>query len=103
MNGSLIQKHFDVVVVGAGLGGFSAAIAAARHGAQTALICDRPMIGGNGSSEVQMCICGADAHGTRPNARETGIVEEYLLRNRLHNLILFLIRSSGKWHRRSRI
>lgn len=85
MNGSLIQKHFDVVVVGAGLGGFSAAIAAARHGAQTALICDRPMIGGNGSSEVQMCICGADAHGTRPNARETGIVEEYLLRNRLHN------------------
>lgn len=78
-------RHYDVVVIGAGLGGFCAALSAARHGAKTALVNDRPMIGGNGSSEIQMCICGADAHGTRSNARETGIVEEYLLRNRLRN------------------
>lgn len=80
-----INKDYDVVVVGGGLAGVCAAISSARHGARTALVHDRPVLGGNASSEVRMCICGADAHGTRPNARETGIVEEFLLRNRRYN------------------
>lgn len=81
----VIKKHYDVVVVGGGLAGVCAAISSARNGARTALVHDRSMLGGNASSEVRMCICGADAHGTRANARETGIVEEFLLRNRSYN------------------
>ena len=83
---SVIEKNYDVVVVGGGLAGVCAALASARGGAVTALIQDRPVLGGNASSEVRMCICGADAHGTRPNARETGIVEEFLLKNRRCNV-----------------
>jgi phytoene dehydrogenase-like protein len=56
-----------------------AAIASARHGAKTALIQNRPVLGGNASSEVRMHICGASVHNQRPDARETGILEEILL------------------------
>ena len=76
---------FDFVVVGGGMSGVCAAIAAARHGAKTALIQARPMLGGNASSEIRMHICGADCHMTRPNARETGILEEILLENKRRN------------------
>ena len=62
-----------------------AAIAAARHGAKTALVQDRPVLGGNASSEIRMHICGADIHANKPNARETGIIEELLLSNRSVN------------------
>jgi hypothetical protein len=58
-----------------------AAIAAARHGIRVALLHDRPVLGGNASSEVRMWICGA--HGA--NHRETGIIEELLLENRWRN------------------
>jgi hypothetical protein len=57
------------------------AIAAARHGATVALMQDRPVLGGNASSEVRMWICGA--HGA--NNRETGILEEIVLENRYRN------------------
>jgi len=43
---------YDLVVVGGGIAGISAAIAAARHGCSVALIQDRPVLGGNASSEV---------------------------------------------------
>lgn len=76
---------YDVVVVGGGMAGICAAIAAARGGAHTALIHNRPVLGGNGSSEIRMHICGADCHGKRENARETGIIEEILLENRKRN------------------
>ncbi|KLU63126.1 tRNA uridine 5-carboxymethylaminomethyl modification enzyme MnmG [Peptococcaceae bacterium CEB3] len=79
------QKNYDVVIVGGGMSGVCAAIASARHGAKTALIQNRPVLGGNASSEIRMHICGADSHGTRANARETGILEEILLENRKRN------------------
>lgn len=45
---------FDLVVCGGGLAGTSAAIAAARNGLKVALVQDRPVLGGNGSSEVRV-------------------------------------------------
>ncbi|NOZ21675.1 MAG: FAD-dependent oxidoreductase [Planctomycetes bacterium] len=66
--------EFDVIVVGAGSAGCPAALAAARMGAKTALIQNRPVLGGNSSIECGVPICGAaSAH---PNARESGIIEE---------------------------
>ncbi|MBJ76935.1 MAG: hypothetical protein CMJ98_07955, partial [Planctomycetes bacterium] len=46
--------RFDLVVVGGGVAGTSAAITAARQGLKVALIQDRPVLGGNGSSEVRV-------------------------------------------------
>ena len=67
----------DFCVVGGGLAGLCAAIAAARHGLQVVLIHDRPVLGGNASSEIRMWACGARGE----NNRETGIIEEILLEN----------------------
>ncbi len=58
-----------------------AAIAAARHGTKVVLMQDRPMVGGNASSEVRMWVCGA----LGSNNRETGIIEEILLENQYRN------------------
>lgn len=70
-------EHYDVVVIGAGLAGFCAAVAAARHGAATCLIHDRPVFGGNGSSEIRVTTHGAAAF--HAYARESGIVSELLI------------------------
>lgn len=75
----MIRETYDVVVIGGGVAGVCAALASARHGAQTLLVHDRPVLGGNASSEFRMHICGADRHASRPNLRETGILEEILL------------------------
>lgn len=80
-----LNKNYEVVVVGGGISGMCAAIASARHGAKTALIQNRPVLGGNASSEIRMHICGADKHAERQNARETGILEEILLLNKSRN------------------
>jgi hypothetical protein len=45
---------YDLVVVGGGIAGTSAALSAARNGLRVALIQDRPVLGGNGSSEVRV-------------------------------------------------
>jgi len=45
---------FDLVVVGGGVAGACAAVAAARQGLTVALIQDRPVLGGNNSSEVRV-------------------------------------------------
>ncbi|MCK5155403.1 MAG: FAD-dependent oxidoreductase [Spirochaetales bacterium] len=67
----------DFCVIGGGMAGLIAAVSAARKGIKTALIHDRPVLGGNASSEIRMWICGA--HGK--NNHETGILEEILLEN----------------------
>lgn len=79
------QMAFDVIVVGGGMTGMCAAIASARHGAKTALIQDRPVFGGNASSEIRMHICGASSNMMKKDAEETGILREILLENRLVN------------------
>ncbi len=74
---SLAAQHrgdFDVVVVGGGPSGCPAAIAAARLGAKTALIQDRPVLGGNASLELGVGLAGASI--SQRNARESGIIEE---------------------------
>ena len=76
-----IRHQVDFCVVGGGLAGMLAAIAAARHGAKVVLMQDRPVLGGNASSEVRRWVCGA--HGK--NNRETGILEEILLENHYRN------------------
>lgn len=45
---------FDLVVVGGGIAGTATAVSAARNGLTVALIQDRPVLGGNGSSEVRV-------------------------------------------------
>ena len=80
-----INKCYDLVITGGGLSGVCAAVSAARHGVKTALIHNRPVLGGNASSEIRMHICGADDHASRPNARETGIIEEIQLENKHRN------------------
>ena len=78
---SKIINHKDMeaefVVCGGGLSGLCAAVSAARHGAKVILIQDRPMLGGNASSEMRMGIVGA--HGDQ--YQETGILEEMQCRN----------------------
>lgn len=66
--------RFEVVVVGGGVAGCVAAIASARMGARTALIQNRPVLGGNASDELGVSVDGAAGH--HPFARETGIIEE---------------------------
>lgn len=61
---------YDLVVVGGGVPAASAAIAAARMGSKVALICDRPVLGGNASREV----------GLGPRGYKTPIVEQMIER-----------------------
>lgn len=70
-------RDYDVCVVGGGMAGLCAALAAARSGAKTVLVQDRAVFGGNASSEIRMWICGA--HG-RDN-KEAGFLEEIQLAN----------------------
>ena len=77
----IISHHADLCVVGGGLAGMLTAIAAARRGVSVVLMQDRPMLGGNCSSEIRMWALGA--HGN--NNRETGILEEILLENMRRN------------------
>lgn len=83
------QRTLDanVVVVGGGMAGVCAAIAAARNGASVVLLQDRSVLGGNSSSEIRMHIVGADCHGSRSDtdARETGILEELRLEDAVRN------------------
>ena len=78
-----ILHETDICVVGGGIGGMMTAISAARHGAKVVLMQDRPVLGGNCSSEIRMWISGA---GTRVrDLQETGLMEEVLLENMHRN------------------
>jgi len=80
-----VRHQADVCVVGGGMAGLCAALAAARHGAKVVLMHDRPVLGGNASSECRVHICGADRHNHIKNMRETGILEEIRLENLYRN------------------
>ncbi|MBT8037243.1 MAG: FAD-dependent oxidoreductase [Verrucomicrobiae bacterium] len=77
----------DLVVVGGGLAGTCAAIAAAREGLRVTLVQDRPMLGGNASSEVRLWVLGATSHMGNNNrwSREGGIINELLEENLYRN------------------
>lgn len=77
--------RYDIVVAGGGLSGMCAAVAAARMGARVAIVQNRPVFGGNASSEIKMHIVGANCHQSKANLRETGILEELLLENKRRN------------------
>ena len=80
-----LESHTDLTVVGGGLAGVSAAIAAARQGRTVALVQNRQVLGGNSSSEIRVWVCGATAHGAQSYARETGIMGELWLENQYRN------------------
>ena len=75
----------DITVIGGGLAGVCAAVAAARLGQTVSLIKNSPVLGGNSSSEVRVWVCGATAHGTQRYARETGIMGEMFVENQYRN------------------
>ena len=67
------KEHIcDLCVVGGGLAGTIAALSAARHGLTVVLMQDRPVLGGNASSEIRMWVRGANGMYNR----ETGILAE---------------------------
>jgi hypothetical protein len=78
-----VSREFEFVVVGGGLAGISAAIAAARGGIHTALVQDRPVLGGNSSSEVRVPPVGCALR--TPWGLETGIIHEIKLEDRWRN------------------
>ncbi len=69
----------EVVVVGAGMSGIAAAVAAARQGAEVLLINDRPVLGGNASSEIRVTVNGPRFE------RNSGVVDEILIANKKYN------------------
>ncbi len=76
-----LEFDTEIVVCGGGLSGVCAAVAAARHGSQVILIQDRPMLGGNTSSEMRMGIVGVK----EDQCQEAGILEEMQCRNFYYN------------------
>lgn len=77
----------ELVVVGGGLAGVCAAITAARAGTKVILVQDRPVLGGNASSEIRMWMVGATGHMANNNrwAREGGVINEIQLENLYRN------------------
>jgi hypothetical protein len=77
----------DLVIVGGGMSGVCAAISAARSGIKVTLIQDRPVLGGNASSEIRLWILGATSHMGNNNrwSREGGIIDEILVENFYRN------------------
>lgn len=76
-----VDHKVDLCVVGGGLAGLCAAVAAARYGLKVVLMHDRPVLGGNASSEIRMWVCGAQGD----NNRETGLLEEIMMENQYRN------------------
>ncbi|MBT9775075.1 FAD-dependent oxidoreductase [Clostridium sp. MCC353] len=79
------EAVYELIVAGGGISGICAAIAAAREGIKTAIVQNRSVFGGTASSEIRMHIVGANCHSSKPDLRETGILEELLLENKRRN------------------
>jgi hypothetical protein len=77
----------DLVFVGGGIAGTCGAIAAAREGLKVILVQDRPVLGGNASSEVRLWILGATSSMGNNNrwSREGGVLNEILVENMYRN------------------
>lgn len=77
----------DLIVIGGGLSGVCCAITAARQGCKVVLVQDRPVLGGNCSSEVRLWVLGATSHMGNNNrwAREGGVIDEILVENTYRN------------------
>ena len=101
--------HYDLVVVGGGVAGTCAAISAARLGLKVALIQDRPLLGGNNSSEVRVHLMGdldksyypklgrivreldnGDPGNGNPNAKEYGDARKFAIIKDEKNISLFI-------------
>ena len=82
-----IEINTDFLVCGGGLAGVCAAVTAARQGVKVVLIQDRPVLGGNASSEVRLWALGATSHMGNNNrwAREGGLIDEILIENTFRN------------------
>ena len=82
-----VSAEYDLVIVGGGLSGVCCAITAARKGLSVVLVQDRPVLGGNSSSEVRLWILGATSHMGNNNrwAREGGVIDEILIENMQRN------------------
>jgi hypothetical protein len=61
-----LEGSFDLVVAGGGIAGISAAVSAARLGLKVALIQNRPVLGGNNSSEIRVWRSGKTRRGNYP-------------------------------------
>lgn len=70
-----VSKNYDLVVIGGGIAGMCAAASAARNGMEVALINDRPVLGGNNSSEVRVHLGGYSEIG--PNEGLGRIIREF--------------------------
>lgn len=85
----------EVVVIGGGLTGVCCALTAARRGTRVVLVQDRPVLGGNASSEVRLWALGATSHMGNNNrwSREGGAIDEIMTenvyRNREGNPVIF--------------
>ncbi|MDE5979074.1 MAG: FAD-dependent oxidoreductase, partial [Muribaculaceae bacterium] len=77
----------DIVVVGGGLTGVCCALTAARRGTKVVLVQDRPVLGGNASSEVRLWALGATSHMGNNNrwSREGGVINEIMTENVFRN------------------
>ncbi|WP_190809448.1 FAD-dependent oxidoreductase [Flagellimonas sp. S3867] len=105
----LLRLKADLVVVGGGLAGVCTAVVAAREGVKVILVQDRPVLGGNASSEVRLWALGATSSMGNNNrwAREGGLINEILLdnlkRNRDGNPLIFDTVLLEKVHEESNI
>ena len=75
------ERTYDVAVVGGGVAGIAAAVSAARQGASTCLIHERPVLGGNASSEIRVNLEGANGGVHNRFFVESGLAEDLLLEN----------------------
>jgi len=90
------QKTYDLVVVGGGIAGCAASIAAAEQGLKVALIHDRPLLGGNASSEIRVHTLGIYGHFERilkmldtehyPNGDPEAIKDQEKRQNNMENI-----------------